>query len=49
MTQHSLESIEPQKQCKQPMICELSTMENDICVLHHLLFLPLMIQLFYDH
>jgi hypothetical protein len=49
MTQHSLESIEPQKQCKQTMICELSTMQKDICVLHHLLFLPLMIQLFFDH
>jgi len=39
MTQQSLESIEPQKQCKQTMICELSTMQKDICVHHHLLFL----------
>jgi hypothetical protein len=39
MTEQSLESIEPQKQCKQTMICELFTMQKDIHVHHHLLFL----------
>jgi hypothetical protein len=38
MTQQSLESIEPQKQCKETMICELSPMQKDIYVHHHLLF-----------